>query len=326
MDFLSKINQLKKQIYETLTPLITNNYWLIELPYYPNVGDVLIWKGTVDFLKGFDVRCDYSASSSTFRTSKISENTIILLQGGGNFGDIWDAPQNFRRKIIKNYPNNRIIVLPQTVCYLDKAKLKYDAQLFKNHKKLIICVRDTESYKLLKHHFFTNTILLLPDMAFCINSDILNKYRERQSDNILFLKRNDKELNNSIKYLDYIDEKHIDVCDWPTIEKIPGSFRLLKFFLAFSQRIPLMFPELTDIYANYFFKTDIIKKGIQFISRYKKVYTTRLHTAILCCLLEVPFVFFDNSYGKNSSFFHTWFDDLEKVKFIYATEYNNPCI
>lgn len=309
-----------------LSPLVTDNYWLIELPYYTNIGDILIWKGTEDFLKNFDARCDYTASSSTFKPPKISENTIILLQGGGNFGDIWDGPQNFRRKIIENYPDNRIIILPQTVCYLDETNLKSDAELFKKHKNLTICARDTESYKLLKHYFFPNTIFLLPDMAFCIDYTMLEKYRKKKGNNILFLRRTDKELNNSIEYSSHIDEKYVDICDWPTIEKEPCSFSLLKYFLAFSRQIPFLFPELTNIYAAYFFKTDMIKKGVQFISSYKKVYTTRLHTAILCCLLEIPFVFFDNSYGKNSNFFKTWLNDLEEAKLVYAAEHNNSCI
>jgi pyruvyl transferase EpsO len=326
MDFSIKTNLLKTQIYNILSPLITDNYWLLELPYYTNIGDILIWKGTEDFLKKFDVRCDYRASSSTFRPLKISGNTIILLQGGGNFGDIWDGPQNFRRKIIKNYPNNKIIILPQTVCYLDETNLKSDVELFRTHKNLIICARDTDSYKLLKSYFFTNTVFLLPDMAFCIDSNILEKYRKKRGNNILFLRRTDKELNNGVEYSNYINEEYVDVSDWPTIEKMPCSFRLLRYFLAFSQRIPFLFPELTNMYAAYFFKTDMIKKGIQFISKYKRVYTTRLHTAILCCLLEMPFVLFDNSYGKNSCFFQTWLNDLEKVKLVYATEYNNSCI
>lgn len=53
---------------------------------------------------------------------KIKKDTIILLQGGGNFGDIWDIHE-FKRKVIRNYPENRIIIFPQTVFYQKKRKI-----------------------------------------------------------------------------------------------------------------------------------------------------------------------------------------------------------
>ena len=41
-----------------------------------------------------------------------------------------------------------------------------------------------------------------------------------------------------------------------------------------------------------------------------RVVTSRLHGHILACLLGVPHVLRDNSYGKNSRYFHAWSSDL----------------
>ncbi|WP_302323746.1 polysaccharide pyruvyl transferase family protein [Bacteroides congonensis] len=52
------------------------------------------------------------------------------------------------------------------------------------------------------------------------------------------------------------------------------------------------------------------------MSNYDKVYTTRLHVAILSILLGKTFVFFDNSYGKNKFFYETWLKDIDDANFV----------
>ena len=37
-------------ICNTLQELITDDYIFLDLPYYPNVGDVLIWEATLQLL------------------------------------------------------------------------------------------------------------------------------------------------------------------------------------------------------------------------------------------------------------------------------------
>ena len=46
-----KIWELRQIIEEQLTPLINNDYVLYDLPYYSNIGDLLIWEGELSFLK-----------------------------------------------------------------------------------------------------------------------------------------------------------------------------------------------------------------------------------------------------------------------------------
>jgi pyruvyl transferase EpsO len=46
-----KLQMLKHEIDVGLLGLIDNDYIYLDLPYYTNVGDILIWKGTEEFLK-----------------------------------------------------------------------------------------------------------------------------------------------------------------------------------------------------------------------------------------------------------------------------------
>jgi len=323
MDFEQKKNQLTSIIINTIVPLIDNDFVLIDLSYHSNIGDILIWEGEIQFIQQYITKNKmlYSCSRQTFNGSNIKKNTIIILHGGGNFGDLWRLPADFRLRILQEFPNNKIIILPQTVYYKNKDALISDAAIFNKHKNLTICARDKNSYQILKEYFSKsgNNIYMLPDMAFCIPQKILKKYMSKQEHKTLFLKREDKELNDALDYTKYISEKEYDILDWPSMRKEKKkqiSLYFLRCFLLANSKIPFVFRTLTDIYASAFFKSAMIKTGVKFVSKYEKIYTTRLHAAILCCLLEKPCVLFNNSYGKNSSFYETWLKDVDGMELL----------
>ena len=163
-----KISQIRTLIISSLSPIINHDYWLLEVPYYTNVGDTLIWQGELDFLRELPYKCKGMFSYYTDVPNNIGEDDIILMQGGGNFGDLYYDPQNYRMQIVEKYPNNKIIFLPQTVWFEHEENMKECADALSQHKKLTICARDKVSYEILKKNFI-NEILLVPDMAFCID-------------------------------------------------------------------------------------------------------------------------------------------------------------
>ena len=307
-----KIQQLKGCIYNSLTHLIDGDYVLFDVPYYTNIGDTLIWEGTKHFLKNIPHKCLYTASVETYKYRPLPAGTVILMQGGGNFGDLWRRHQDLRLEVIKAYPNNKIIVLPQTVFYKDDAVLQEDAKIFNSHKNLHICARDTISFEYLQQTL-TCSLLLVPDMAFYITDKLLKRYSKKVGDRALLLKRNDTEFNE-YDFGSYITEEStmLDTCDWPTMEQQFKAKMYLDKLIWHKETLGI----LPDIYADWIFRPFQVKKGVEFVSQYKKVYTTRLHVAILSLLLDKEIVFFDNSYGKNSSFYDTWLKGVENITFI----------
>jgi pyruvyl transferase EpsO len=73
---------------------------------------------------------------------------------------------------------------------------------------------------------------------------------------------------------------------------------------------------ISDFVYQRFLRQYYIRKGIEFVSGYETIYTTRLHTGILAFMLGKPFTFFDNSYGKNRGVYEAWLKDVESVNFI----------
>jgi pyruvyl transferase EpsO len=311
----TQCGELKHIIDRQLSPYISGECCLLGLPYYHgNVGDWLIWQGVEEFFKAHNIQCRYRASSDTYNPHKIKPDWTIVCNGGGDFGDIWPEVQDFRRKVISEHLNNKIIILPQTVFYQNEGNLLRDVELFSKHHDLTLCARDNLSYKTLTTYFKNNTVLLVPDMAFYNNSDRLKRYMLPASDNTLFLKRADKELNSAINYAQYISADNVTMLDWPTMSL--RKYFVYRVIAKLARMVGAVFSSLLDYYVRHSMKDTIIKNGVKFISAYKEVYVTRLHAAILCCLLNKPFTLFNNSYGKNAQVFETWLSDTEGVKLV----------
>lgn len=302
-----KIDELRNHISSTLNPLIDRNYWLLEVPYYTNIGDTLIWQGTLDYLKTLPYKCRGMYSLHSFRYPRIPENDLILFQGGGNFGDLWTWSHDFRMKVIAQYPRNRYILLPQTVYFENLVNLKRTAEFYAKYPQVTICARDKDSYIVLKEHF-KNEILLVPDMAFwlntsCWNMNVTNTHKS------LLLKRTDIELKDNPLYAEIGQKGKVDIADWPTMMNADIHTRILMKI----QSHPRLLHCLQDIYAKYVYRKHLIHSGINLFNHYDTIYTTRLHGMILGVLMNKNIIVIDNSYGKNSCYYHTWLEDCDNV-------------
>ncbi|MBR3434227.1 MAG: polysaccharide pyruvyl transferase family protein [Bacteroidaceae bacterium] len=296
-------SRLRSIIEEQLTPLIESDYFYLDLPYHSNIGDSLIWMGTEHFLKRLPYQCLGSHSIGTFTFGHLPKDAVILLHGGGNFGDVWRKHQDFRLKVINNYPDNRIIILPQTIYYESASVLAADIQEMNRHSQLTVCARDNQSASLLKENGFTGRILKLPDMAFCIDRNQLAADKMPVSREELILLRKDKESPLGTLSAE-ITSANVDIRDWPNQKK---AYKIAKGYTR----------KHTAQETDVFFQTDFlprrISEGVKFVSEYRMVCSTRLHVAILRLLLDLPVKVMDNSYGKNLNFYNTWLTDSELV-------------
>ena len=316
MKYGETINVLRENIKSTLTPLINNDYILLDLPHYSNIGDTLIWEGTKEYLETLPYKCLYYASKDSFVYRKLPKNVVILLQGGGNFGDLYRLHSEFRKKIIELYPDNKVIILPQTAFYEDRQKLIIDAEFYSQHKNVTICAREQYTYDLLKKHF-KNEILLMPDMAFFIN---LKKYKlGKETGKVLYLKRIDKEFSKNDEKIEI--PKNAEIHDWPTyehsfhkekiVETLYCKFRRLLSILRFPNRI---IAKLNDWKRNYFYRRFYVQLGIDFLSPYSLIFTTRLHVMILSVLLHKKLHLINNTSGKVINFYNTWLTDIDDIE------------
>lgn len=302
----------------TLAKLITNDYILLDLPYFTNVGDILIWQSTLDILETLPYKCLYSCSKESYIKPSLPADAIIIFMGGGNFGDLWKSHQVFRHRVLTDFPNNRILQLPQSVWFKSKEDIKQDAAIFSKHiGDITICLREQQSYDLIKSNYKSVNVLLLPDLVLSFD---VNKYIKKYNIHIqekketVFIKRQDieKKDNNSSLYM-----TNVEIADWPCMQKKTVPTRVIEIIIRIIHLMHLpanMRKRLLDFCYKHILKDIYLKVGIKFIGQYKNVYSTRLHAAILSCLLGKKTYLFDNSYGKCSGVFYLWMKNYSNIK------------
>src|SRR5690606_14495563 len=91
----------------------------------------------------------------------------ILLHGGGNFGTLWPAHQDFRLAMLERFPDRPIVQLPQSIHFAAEAAIAPCAGAIARRGRFSLCVRDVPSLDFARRHFPCET-LLVPDMAFAI--------------------------------------------------------------------------------------------------------------------------------------------------------------
>lgn len=313
-----KIKELRGIIEREVSPLITGDYVFWGLPYYSNIGDTLIWEGELEFLKSLPHNCIGTCAWNNYKVRQLSTDTTMLITGGGYFGDTWRNGWKYVLDCIENYPDNRIVLFPNTIYYKDKALMADDSRRMSRLKNLVICARDKVSYQIAKENF-SNEVRLVPDMAFCISLPYLEQWRKPSNGRTLFLKRIDKELGNGKVGL---SGKDVDVRDWPTMDGKP-QWQDYAFYASMivkkgvSKHIPFLSgigERLVDWTAYNIYRTHLTRMGVEFVSPYKDIITTRLHVMILATLLGQKVEFVDNSYGKLSSFYNSWLSDADNVQ------------
>lgn len=295
----ASLMQLLAVKHEVLLPLIGNNpVHYLDVPFYGNVGDLLIMQGTLAFFKKHNIHVTEQAMYFNYSPNLANDKDVIVFQGGGNFGDIYGPFQAFRERVISALPNNRIIILPQSIHFEDEHKLAQCCDLFSRHQDLHICVRDIESEQIAKR--MTRNVYLLPDMAHQLWPI---KPSVTPSKELLYLSRRDQEAKNN-------SHLNLRTFDWADLVGQRWTFFLSQIAersIYHLHRFGLNRPfvntqaELWQWQASKF-----IDKAVQLFADHRQVKSDRLHAHILSCLMSMPNEILDNSYGKNSRYIKQW--------------------
>ena len=286
---------------EQLLPLIPGDYVLYGLPYYSNIGDTLIWEGALELLKSVPGKCRGVCAWDSYPGRRLPEDTTVLIMGGGYFGDLWRPAWERVLEQVRLNAHCRIVILPSSVWYKDEALMQADAEILAQASRLTICTRDEQSFRLATAHF-RNPVLLLPDLAFAIPPEYLARWEVPATEESLYLKRMDQELSPG---QDGRVPASAHVSDWPTFTRRELPEKLVTRLA----RIPF----LKDWAYYTIYRRQMTSRGVRLISRYRTVYSTRLHGMVLAALLGRETYFLDNSYGKVSALYNTWLRDADNV-------------
>ena len=255
----------------------------IDAPDYPNIGDQAIALSIRKFAYKYFSQYEFIEimQKDIFKYIKslkkqINNDDMIFLTGGGNMGNIYKIFEATRRFVIKSFPNNKIVIFPQTIEYTDDffgyCSCKYSQKLYSIHKYLILCAREEFSYKKMKKIYPTTNIVLCPDIVLS-----LDKHNEKKSEQYVSLcLRDDCEMSLTDKDREYIkqslENKNLNIRQLSTISDVTN--------ISQENRERLVYEKLLEFSLSKFVITD------------------RLHAMIFCYLTNTPCIVFGNSNHK----------------------------
>jgi pyruvyl transferase EpsO len=302
---------LKAQIEGALPAMIgdPNRICLIDPPGHANVGDSAILLGELDYLSRMnpDAKLSfYDINSFSDRAiAQINRADVLLIHGGGNFGDIWTHHHNVRMWVFKHFPHKKIIQLPQSIHFSDPAILAETAAAIAKLADFTLLTRDHRSFDFAKKTF-EGQIHLMPDMAFAVEP----MTRRPPSTDCFCLLRTDKEaVADHATILDVIRRtgRSVEAGDW-LVERPTVAARADRLLGRVGRRAPeLLAPFASRLLAlRRRYAEERVAVGIDLLSRGRVVVADRLHAHIMCCLLSIPHVVFDSYDGKISALYETW--------------------
>jgi pyruvyl transferase EpsO len=314
-----RIGPLRARLVETFRPLIDSGLpvALVDFPASRNSGDHLIWAGEKALIAALGLRLAYECSAATYDGSTMRRaigGGTILMHGGGNFGDFYNAYHAFRLRVLEEFPDNPVVVLPQTVMFFSDRELRETARRFARHGNATIVARDVLSLHALERSFGDAArVILAPDMSF-----MLGAMRRSCTPNfaVVWISRTDLEasygadlaaaaklpaLRQVTADMGAFDDglggtvttevcgRQLLVSDWYRMQ-VPSEDAAARYeALGFDQR------------SRFW-----VERALRLVSAGHVVVTDRLHGHILCTLAGIPHVLINNTYGKNFSYYETW--------------------
>jgi exopolysaccharide biosynthesis predicted pyruvyltransferase EpsI len=311
------LRSLREQINRALEPLLAGieDVALLDFPNHSNVGDSAIWLGEWAWLRSHGVKvryaCDIRTYSARALRKRLRHPGVVLLSGGGNFGDLWPRHQVLREQVLADLTEYRIVQLPQSIYFDSVTALERASSAFQRHPDVHVLVRDIQSLDIAQKVLDVPTTLC-PDMAFALDDPAP---RSQPSLDILVLARTDHEsagcdltpTGPTVEVVDWLlQDAPKQSLTWPaTIAQ--RAHRSLSLRLSRSILLQSRAVRQRAVAGDYGTKAHAnVMRGCALLSRGRMVVTDRLHGHILSTLLGIPHVVSDNAYGKVHGFIETW--------------------
>lgn len=268
-------------------------------PLHTNLGDQAIAIAELKFFKEYlgdyaliEIPSGVYQDRAPELVKLVKKSDIIVIHGGGFLGTIWLKEENLARSVIQAFPENKIVILPQTIFYEQSPnglkELEISRNIYRAHKNLHVFLRDT-SIGFMKENLcggnFTDAENV-PDMVLYFKED--EKKLERK--NILCCFRPDKE-----KVLSDKDRNQIQ-----------NSLKDFEFPIAYTSTLV---DELEDRFSDVEAKLDQFRSA-------KLVVTDRLHGMIFSAITGTPCIALNNCSGKVEGVWNLWLKDIPYIKFV----------
>lgn len=276
---------------------------LFGLPTHGNIGDAAIVLAEEKFIRDNLNQYEYIKVLDDDTLERIDEikqlvtpEDIIILHGGGNLGDQYMICEERRRMVILAFPNNKIILMPQSIYFNDtefgRKELETTKRLYNKHKNLTLVAREQVSFEIMKKEFQNLNVILTPDIVM-----YLNETQETQRQGILLAMRKDVEKILTEEQMGKIHE---------IIDKYFTDKTLTDTHLGWK-----------NIFCDI--RQKVVESKFDEFRKAKLVITDRLHGMIFSAITSTPCIALGNYNHKIESSFE-WLKSQGYIKFIKSID------
>ena len=267
---------------------------LIGSPVHCNIGDHLIAVECLKYVSrlGFDQVIEVPEFVYELFPSflKIRSDDLVFINGGGWMGEDYED-ELVIEDIIRRFPENHIIILPQTIHVSEDnaACIRRMSRALNRSDRIIVTLRESNSYRIAKEllNVPEQRLFLLPDMG------LLRKPGRKEGAGLnaaIFSVRDDVEKTDDDgidRMRDYFNQRAVRVSDSSTV--------------------------IHTKYISFKGRERVIEEKIDEFSRADVVVTDRLHTMILALIAGSKCIAFDNATHKVSGVARQWLGDCPQL-------------
>lgn len=293
---------------------------LVNFPNHGNPGDPAIWLGTRTLLSRLGVKVGYLSAPWSLDVGLLRRavgDAPVLINGGGNVGDLYPRQQSARMTVLRELRANRVIQLPQSVHFRDPANEAAFAAAIEEHGGVTFLARERRTEAIVRGWGVATA--LTPDHGFALGPQAS---RVRPEVPILWLARRP----GDPEYVDHGEPDGADVRRIEWLEGVPEheagwdrTGRLALRVNRWAQRTwdpadrahGLRHRAAAATYAPLARRW--VRRGLDILATAEVVVTDKLHGHVFCALLGKPHVVLDNSYGKVSGTLDAWSEHLPGV-------------
>lgn len=248
---------------------------LLGTPYHSNLGDyaqtycieqmVKDQYAEYDFFS-FEVSqqsdFDYSSLLLAIR-DKLTEKDTILIQSGMHLTDVYKNEQNLLRQALKVFRENRMIILPQTMFYMNDENKQSFLSYMGEFDNVMFYAREQHTFEEAKKYLKTGNVSMCPDVVHSLIGRFQKYDFERKG--ILVCKRKDDDdiLISTSELKESLENLSMEIHWMDTeLEISPSELKMDTAYIL----------------------NDIVRE----MSKYQLVITDRLHGTIFSLIANTP--------------------------------------